>query len=238
MRMLDDAERDETSRAAREHLCQRLAETFRAVGHQLWHYGFVIGGDRVEGKSPFGFGDDALVGLATVTQIAGELTGGAVLLLDGGNPYAAAALVRQMVETEQLLWDFAQDRDQAALWLRSQRDERLRAWQPRHVRKRSEGRFRDSDYHLHCERGGHPTPEAMALLPCHQSGLPTERWELATHGASASTYMLDAANRFGYGDEARQTARALGLPDALSIWRREDRMGQVLAALQAERSAA
>jgi hypothetical protein len=235
--MLEEAERDESSCAAREQLCRTLAETLRAVGHQLWHCGFVIGGDRVERKSPFGFGDDALVGVATVTQVAGELTAGAIVLLDDGNPYAAAALVRQLVEVEQLLWAFAEDREQAATWLRSQRDERLKNWQPRHVRRRAEGRFRADHYHLHCERGGHPTPEAMALLPCHALGLSTERWDLASHGASAWSYALDAAQALGYGNEAEAVATALGLPEAVARWRRDDRLHQVLTALRAEASA-
>lgn len=54
--------------------------------------------------------------------------------------------------------------DEAADWLRSSRDDRLRRWQPRHMRDRSNGRFRGSDYALHCDLGGNPTREGPRLL--------------------------------------------------------------------------
>lgn len=40
-------------------------------------------------------------------------------------------------------------------------------WMPRHLWSKSEGRFGAKDYQDHCERGGHPTPEARFLLREH-----------------------------------------------------------------------
>jgi phage/plasmid primase-like uncharacterized protein len=48
-----------------------------------------------------------VVGVATVAQISGELGAGAVALLEAGNNYAAAALIRQLVEVEYLASAFA-----------------------------------------------------------------------------------------------------------------------------------
>jgi hypothetical protein len=97
---LSEAERAARSAAAREHLCSTLAAEFRKAGLLLWSSGYVVEADRVEGRSPFGFGSDATVGLATVAQIAGELIAGAVLALEHQNVYSAAALARQLVEVE------------------------------------------------------------------------------------------------------------------------------------------
>jgi hypothetical protein len=56
----------------------------------------MLGTDQRDGQSPFGFGTDAVVGLAVVVQIAGELISGAVALLAQDNLYGAAALLRQL----------------------------------------------------------------------------------------------------------------------------------------------
>lgn len=79
-----------------------LGPAFRSAGTLLWVAGNLIGPDRVNKASPFGNGSDAVVGLAIVTQTAGELCSGAVSLLNEGNTYAAAALLRQLVEVEYL----------------------------------------------------------------------------------------------------------------------------------------
>jgi hypothetical protein len=98
------AEGDEVARACRENTCRTLAATFSAVGNLLWVGGYILGPDRASGASPFRFGSDASVGLGVVVQIAGELTAGAVSLLEQGNLYGATALVRQLVEVEYLAW--------------------------------------------------------------------------------------------------------------------------------------
>src|SRR5713101_8926632 len=84
--------------------CQILAQVFRESGALLWVGGYIIGPDRKEGRSPFGFGSDSTVGLATVAQVAGQLAAGTAQLLDSDNRYAACALLRQMVEVEYLAW--------------------------------------------------------------------------------------------------------------------------------------
>jgi hypothetical protein len=228
-KLVGKAAADDVSRAAREGVCRTLAAAFRSAGELLWVCGYTLGTYRRDGVSPFGFGSDATVGLALVIEIAGELFSGAITLLSDGNLYGCAALSRQIVEVEYLAWAFAEDQEEAMMWLRSTPDQRRGMWQPRHLRKRAGDRFRAADYHRHCERGGHPTPEAETLLPAHRQ----ERWpelswlDLAEHGVSAWRYMMDAADHLGYGDQIRSTADARGLPDAITHWEQNDRLRTV-----------
>lgn len=124
----------------------------------------MIGDGRTGGGSPFGNGNDRLVAVGYLGHVAASLQAAAVTLVDLENPYAAAALVRQLVEVEYLLWAFADNHDDAARWLAATPSERRKMWQPGHLRKRSGDRFRGLDYWLHCDYGGHPTPEGVRLL--------------------------------------------------------------------------
>jgi hypothetical protein len=215
---------DEESVQGRSLLLSALGPGFREFGRFLWVGGYMIGGDRVAGRSPFGFGSDTVVGLAIVAQIAGELSAGAALLLEAGNDYSAAALIRQLVEVEYLAWAFAEDEDEAAAWLRSTKDERMQRWKPSHMRDRSAGRFRARDYALHCDLGGHPTREGARLLPEHTRQpawlLP---FELAAHGASIYDYLAAAAVRVGY-TLATERPEFVKLGAAVSAWRSTDRL--------------
>jgi hypothetical protein len=191
-----------------------LSDVFRAAGQLLWVAGALVGPDRVTGRSPFGFGNDRVVGLAVVAQVGGELCAGAVTLLDVGNLYATAALLRQLVEVEYLAWAFAEDDEEAAAWLRSTKEERMQIWQPRHVRGRSAGRFRAQDYGHHCDIGGHPTPDARRALPDHET-IPACVWwgELATHGAGAWGYIARAAEKLGH------PLKGTALEEVVAAWR-------------------
>lgn len=222
--LLVRAEGDTASAERREDLCRSLATSFREAGDLLWVGGNILGPDRVSGSSPFGFGNDAAVGLATAIQIAGELMAGAVTLLKQANLYGAAALIRQLVEVEYLAWAFAEDRKLASVWLRSTRAERLKFWQPRDLRRRSGGRFRSADYARHCERGGHPTPEAMALLPDHSRRDSVTWWwlDLALHGVSTWDYVSAAAGEFGWTEQVDAVAGRHDLSKMVEDWRRNE----------------
>jgi hypothetical protein len=165
-----------------------------------------------------------VVGLATVAQIAGELITGAVTLLGGHNVYGAAALVRQIVEVEYLAWAFAEEHAEAAAWMRSTRKDRLSMWGPHQLRKRSGGRFNDADYWGHCDRGGHPTPEATALLPDHARHLPEAWWwfDLAHHGINAWGFACTAAGQLGWAEQVSGSDTAQALDNAAARWQEED----------------
>lgn len=231
--LLVEAQRDATSATARIALCRGLATAFERAGMVLWMGGSLVGTDRKEGKSPFRFASDATVGLATLAQIAGELCRGSVQLLDDDNRYAAAALMRQLVEVEYLAWAFAEDDAEAAEWLRASKSDRLAIWQPRHLRDRSRGRFRAADYGFHCELGGHPTPNGRQLLPDHTFRLPVEwLWlELAIHGSSAWEYLLQGVDRAGYAHPVRGMPETHEASVLAASWREGDRLSVVARSL-------
>jgi hypothetical protein len=218
------AANDKISIETREAVCISLGTAFRSVSQALWVHGSIVGTDRKAGLSPFDFGSDAMVSSAWIAGFAGELVSGSVALLRDGNRYAAMALVRQLVEVEYLLWAVAEETEQAEAWIRSSKDERLRMWQPRHIRLRSQGRFRAEDYGQHCEQGGHPTPAGRFLLPGHTS--PVEIgicwYELTFHAHSAWKYLVAAAATLDDDDSivsvVQQAGEAVDLPAAVARW--------------------
>jgi hypothetical protein len=165
-RRLDELANDEAATASRIAVCEAIGQALFHLGQTFWHAGLIVSSDRNSGASPFGFGDDAAVGIATVVQMGGELAQGAVQLLKDGNLYAAAALIRQIVEIEYLASAFARRHGKSALWLRADRAERIKFWSPAQLRKGS-AKFLPSDYWNHCDVGGHPTTRGMNLLPGH-----------------------------------------------------------------------
>lgn len=165
--------KDEAAQRSRLHACDSIAGWLATVGQLLWVTGYFIGPDRVAGLSPFDLGDDRAVGVATVAQIGGELARAATALLRAGNRYAAAALVRQLVEVEYLAAAFGEQHEVASDWLRADRKARLRFWSPARLRESSQRRFLKTDYWHHCEMGGHPATPGMALLPDHANALPS-----------------------------------------------------------------
>lgn len=165
--MLDELADDPAAIASRLAVCQTVAMALSGVGHVFWVTGYLAGPDRKSGASPFKFGNDGAVGLATIAQIGGELAKGAIQLLQAENLYAASALMRQLVEVEYLTKAFETENEVAAGWLRANRTERIKFWSPERLRRRAGGVFIQTDYWHHCDRGGHPTREGMSLLPGH-----------------------------------------------------------------------
>lgn len=239
---VEAASRDEEATRVREEFGNALAVALRAGGKALWIGGSMIGPDRAEGNSPFEFGSDATVGLATVLQIGGELVGGGIALHGEGNRYSAAALTRQLVEVEYLAWAFGEDEEEAERWMRSSSQERREMWQPRHLRERADGRFRGVDYGLHCGQGGHPSPEGIQLLPEHYSPAASAKlWftDMVIHGHSVWRYALAAGARLAHLetleslDETRELAeveeRWRGMDPFLDLMRRRGRPRSPLA---------
>jgi hypothetical protein len=140
----------------RHQLATFTGEVFYHTGAELR----VIGGNTgVHGDS-----NDEVVAISLLLQIAAQLTTASADLFNDGRHYAAAALLRQLVEVEYLAWAFeTHDRD-AERWLRSSREEREEFFKPTKLRQASQGKFRGKDYGHHCELGGHPVPKAGILL--------------------------------------------------------------------------
>lgn len=102
--------------------------------------------------------------VSLILKIGSSLVMGANDLVAKGNTYAAAALVRQLVEVEYLAWAFENDENEARKWICSDKDERMKFFTPSKLRKAAQGKFRSKDYGYHCELGGHPVPGAEVLL--------------------------------------------------------------------------
>jgi hypothetical protein len=148
----------------RVELARFVSKQFDHVGTALHLVGHIIGPDRTTGASPFGHGSDEVVAISLLLRIASQLVSASTDLFLDGRSYAAAALVRQMVEVEYLAWAFETRNHDAERWLRSNEQERQDFFKPSKLRRAAQGRFRSKDYGYHCELGGHPVPMAAILF--------------------------------------------------------------------------
>jgi hypothetical protein len=132
-----------------------------------------------------------------------------------------------------IAWAFAEDYDEAERWLRASPQERLRIWQPRHLRQRAPGRFRGPDYGRHCEHGGHPTPDWRGLLPDHTPTLSPGLWwyDLAGHGTSIWSYIVAAAAQRGWSAQISDANSVEAIARAAERWRAEDALVKLTAEL-------
>jgi hypothetical protein len=132
--------------------CDVLAEALCVTGAVLW---------------AFGLAEQPRRSVAAAIQMGGETARGAVSLLRENNRYAAAALVRQLVEIEYLLCLFRTDDNEPLRWASLDLEAVRREYQPARMRERCGDRFRASEYSIHCQVGGHPRFAAAYVLPEH-----------------------------------------------------------------------
>lgn len=158
------AARDASFIALRFELARFAAQTFASSGEELHMLGHIVGPDRKAGLSPFGHGSDETVAVSTLLRVATQLVSGSTDLFQDGRSYAAAALLRQLVEVEYLAWAFETNNAEGERWLRSDKKQREQFFTPAKLRKAAAGKFRGQDYGYHCEFGGHPVPSAGPLL--------------------------------------------------------------------------
>lgn len=163
-RLAKSSATDPVQVAGRHALAKFTAETFTTVGNELHVVGHVLGTDRKLGMSPFGHGSDEIVAVSLLFRIAAQLVSASNDLFGDGRHYAAAALLRQLVEVEYLAWAFGTRDQDAERWLRSSADDRRTFFAPAKLRQAAEGKFRSKDYGYHCELGGHPVPRSEILL--------------------------------------------------------------------------
>lgn len=149
---------DSSAHNARVEFCEHASEAINSSGRVLWAFGCAVDMPDREG-------------LALVSQAAGELSMATVDLYRAERWYAGAALVRQFIECEYLVYLFAQDPAHAVKWRQSTREERLDFFKPATMRTMSNGKFRSEEYASHCERGGHPSPMGSSLLAEHTATL-------------------------------------------------------------------
>jgi hypothetical protein len=71
---------------------------------------------------------------------------------------------RQVVEIEYILYLFANDPEEADRWLSLSPAEAKNYFMPVKMRERSGGKFNADEYSAHCQLGGHPRKNGVALL--------------------------------------------------------------------------
>ena len=188
------ASTDAETALLRSELAHFTADIFNTVGEELQAVGHIFGTDRKNGLSPDGHGSDEIVAVGLLLRIAGQLISAANDLFSDGRHYAAAALLRQLVEIEYLAWAFeTRDRD-AERWLRSTSDERRSFFTPAKLRAAAQGKFRGKDYGYHCELGGHPVPGAIALFRDDQAITQLLLSDMLGHAGRIWDHLLDWSN--------------------------------------------
>lgn len=135
-------------------LAQEVAAALDELAAQLWAFGLAEGSRR---------------GLAVIAQIGGELAVASCVLYESERWYAGAALVRQLIEVEYLMFLFGANLLEPSQWLEASPEEARSAFSPAIMRKRSSGRFNVEEYSAHCEMGGHPRIRGAALLREHRT---------------------------------------------------------------------
>jgi hypothetical protein len=108
--------------------------------------------------------DDRELAVALLSRLASELSAGIALMSRQSYLYGAGALLRQLVEIEYLMFLGYIDPTNLARWYRADGKELRKVFSPQRMRNASDGLFRDQEYWLHCEVGGHPHPRARMLL--------------------------------------------------------------------------
>ena len=151
------------------------------------------------------------------------------MLLRDDNRYGAAALVRQIVEIEYLLYLFAQDSDEPLRWASSDLNAVRAQYQPARMRERSGGQFRTEEYSSHCQVGGHPRfagayvlPEHFRLGPISQAVSAAGWVDLAQHLARVWRWVGQILSKYDLlkgGLASSSQERAF---ESITLWLRED----------------
>jgi len=137
---------------AAERMAIAVAEELDALAAQVWAFGMAEGARRA---------------VAIVAQMGAELAVGAVQLYRAGRWYAGAALVRQLIEVEYLLFLFGTEDNEPERWLNASDAEAKKTFSPSHMRERSAGRFLVDAYQTHYTMGVHPRVSEHVLLQEH-----------------------------------------------------------------------
>lgn len=202
---------DNEAQAAREKYCRGTTAAMNAVGRALYGYTGVVRDDRI-------------YALSLVVRMGGSLASGACTLLDAHNAYATAALARQFVEVEYLLWSFADDPDDMERWLHASRSQLGKRFQPKAMRERSGGVFRDAEYQSHCDIGGHPNPRGWAMLADNPplDGVRGGWVDLGQHLERGWGLLTKACSGIGY--EMAVATHAESVAELASAWHELDKM--------------
>ena len=206
--------------ALRLDLARFAAETLGKCGQELHLMGHIVGPDRKAGLSPFKHGSDEAVAVSTLLRIASQLVSASADLFHDGRCYAAAALLRQIVEIEYLAWAFETRNGDGERWLRSNKQQRKQIFTPRNLRNASDGKFRDQDYDYHCEFGGHPVPASGLLLAGGPEVSQLLMSDLLGHVGRIWDHFVEWARENSHGTPLLD--RAGGMSGRSAVWKQAD----------------
>ncbi len=172
---------------------------------------------------------DSYEGVSRVTMTAAALGAGAIHLIDVDNHYPAYALLRQVVETEFVLWKFQHDPSSVAAWLNSDREKREQGWKPSRIYRDVDNDYRQKDYSGHCELGGHPTPTGTLLVMQQPSAVAEASLfgDLINHLKEAHAHVVTVADvldkRSSSATQSIDNPSRAELENVLAHWGQTDR---------------
>lgn len=146
----------------RTDLAHYTAETFEVAGSEVYALGSAISDTKLK-NVPCRQSEEAIA-VSLLLRVAAQLASASADLFSDNRHYAAAALLRQLVEVEYLAWAIDERDQDGEHWLKSDRSQRRNHFSPTKLRQAAQGKFRGKDYNFHCEFGGHPTPMGAAML--------------------------------------------------------------------------
>jgi hypothetical protein len=149
--IFDSALADPDILSARLNVLETGARTLRELGSHAYIHGLLVSDKKISAFS-------------ILSRLAADITVGFATLMRSGNEYSAAALLRQLVEFEYLFFVAYQDKSELEKWIGADGDTLRNQFTPQKMRKKSNGIFRDQEYWMHCDMGGHPNPKARAFL--------------------------------------------------------------------------
>lgn len=131
----------------RDDLARFAASTFADAGEKICEFATIYR-DTKPGSDANGASDEAIT-VSILLQISSQLVSASADLFSDGRNYAAAALLRQMVEVEYLAWAVDVRDQDAKRWLHSDKKQRMTFFSPIKLRKAAKGKFRNYDYSFH-----------------------------------------------------------------------------------------
>jgi hypothetical protein len=149
--IFDSALADPDIFSARLNVLDTGARILGELGSHAHFYGLLVG-------------DKEISAFSMLSRLAADITVGFATLMRSRNEYSAAALLRQLVEFEYLFFVAYQDKSELEKWLKADGDTLRKQFTLQKMRKKSNGIFRDQEYWMHCDMGGHPNPKAWAFL--------------------------------------------------------------------------
>lgn len=210
-RELREALNDDSAHSERTRLCREIAYALAESGKVLYVGGWVLRSQRAEA-------------VGVLTEMAAELADGACSLLERELYYAAACVIRQLVEVQYFYFCFVTEPDDSIAWLNATSETLRKSFSPSGMRRRSQGRFRDKEYWTHCDLGGHPNPKGRLLLKNHSTPLRSHRFlwaDLGQHLEETWGLLSEATQIAGISDYLPQE-RVQAVKAALARWHDHD----------------